>query len=755
MDTILLWNRFSKKENILEHQPLNCSTSQDVEGTTLAMKVLWDLRKNFRCAVLTGSTSDITNIAKEVVDLFTAGSRGNQNTVLLLLNNKQILENLQDSIMEEIAEQELDTDMPVVILFSCVRASDHVILDKEDSYTVKQHKRKYVILKKELSDTEKQTFNEKKEELCRRYSEKYKHFHGFNIMQTNFSQAYIQEACTVFTTIKKTNRHQLVHQLAAFLSLLNAYVPGSYLLESQCLDFFKHEDNMDEDHSLEDRMKRFNDLIVIFQQDKRFVCMAHPMIAQHCIELMAEAGVSRSDTARDFLTWICGDEVPSFLLGFVKDMLTSRKPKPKETGNDDNPTDSTEIIGDTERFSRLILDIQKMEVNAKSVSVLKVATKTFAQNPFFPQALARFCYIEIKNYKKAEKWAKIAKERDPQNSFVADTLGQVHKNHLKNIEHSAKPGDILQLAQKAIEAFKDEEQLAENEKDTDMKEVSSFFNNRGKFGYLQVCNLVYDLLVRQNKTWKDVLTKCVSMDSVLESLGDNNLSTFNGLINSLRDEVKRKCAFFDKYLTYSKPEGKKDDPSYIFRDTSDCYRNKALEGMFLEQNKKTDEDRSNMEIFQHPLVEELLHRFEGVVRHYRIYVTIGGEQIEVEANLQNSLWKPRKVSFYLGFTIRGPEAFGIQTKTAEKVTQQHFVDRHQSALITRVSDTGFILDELLDRRLISAEKYDTVRALQTTEDQMRGILQGLTSEGKDALYEILKKMRSMRPLISELEETEK
>ncbi|KAI3376232.1 hypothetical protein L3Q82_016740 [Scortum barcoo] len=208
-----------------------------------------------------------------------------------------------------------------------------------------------------------------------------------------------------------------------------------------------------------------------------------------------------------------------------------------------------------------------------------------------------------------------------------------------------------------------------------------------------------------------------------------------------------------------------------------------------------------MEIFQHLLVEELLHKFEGVVRNYRIYVTIGGEQIEVEANLRNSLWKPRKVSFYLGFTIRGPEAFGIQTKTAEKetkstisqpydvsaimkkimifsvifslrvsdwyslfgcfalssltATEQHFVDRHQSALITRVSDTGFILDKLMDRMLISAEKYDTVRALQTTEDQMRGILQGLTLAGKDALCEILKKMRSMRPLISELEETEK
>ncbi|KAI3375683.1 hypothetical protein L3Q82_003991 [Scortum barcoo] len=294
----------------LFHQP-GCG------GTTLAMKVLWDLRKKFRCAVLTGTTSDITNIAKEVVDLFTAGIRSNQNTVLLLLNDEQILENLQDSIRMEFAKQNIVARIPVVILLSCVRI-DRVLQGD------------HVVLQKKLSDSEKQKFNRKKEELSRRYREKCKTFHGFNIMQTDFSPDYIKQACTIFSIVRKKNKPKKT-QLAAFLSLLNAYVPGSYLLESQCLDFFKHEDYMHGGLSLEDRMKPFNDLIVIFQQDKRFekkVCMAHPMIAQRCIELMAKAGVSRSDTARNFLTCFCRDKDP-YLLGFVKDMLTSRKAKTK------------------------------------------------------------------------------------------------------------------------------------------------------------------------------------------------------------------------------------------------------------------------------------------------------------------------------------------------------------------------------------------------------------------------------------------
>lgn len=143
-------------------------------------------------------------------------------------------------------------------------------------------------------------------------------------------------------------------------------------------------------------------------------------------------------------------------------------------------------------------------------------------------------------------WANRAKQRDPQNSFIADTLGQVHKNHLKNKKSDAKPREILQLATKAIDAFKDEERLAENEQGTDMKEdgktkVSRIFNSRGQFGYLQVCNLVHDQLVSQNETWKRVLTKAVPMGSVLLLLRDNKLFGFKDRINSLRDEVAKKC----------------------------------------------------------------------------------------------------------------------------------------------------------------------------------------------------------------------
>ncbi|XP_059210762.1 NACHT, LRR and PYD domains-containing protein 1a allele 5-like [Centropristis striata] len=95
-----------------------------------------------------------------------------------------------------------------------------------------------------------------------------------------------------------------------------------------------------------------------------------------------------------------------------------------------------------------------------------------------------------------------------------------------------------------------------------------------------------------------------------------------------------------------------------------------------------------------------------------------------------------------------------QSQSSDPKQGRHFVDQHRTALINRVSDTGFILDELLDKGLISDEIYEAIRVIPTTHDQMRRILRSVTSagtEGKDAFYKILKRMRSMKALIRELE----
>ncbi|XP_059210361.1 NACHT, LRR and PYD domains-containing protein 1b allele 2-like [Centropristis striata] len=93
-----------------------------------------------------------------------------------------------------------------------------------------------------------------------------------------------------------------------------------------------------------------------------------------------------------------------------------------------------------------------------------------------------------------------------------------------------------------------------------------------------------------------------------------------------------------------------------------------------------------------------------------------------------------------------------QTQSTGHKQGQHFVAQHRRALINRVSVTAPILDELVERELISKETYNDVKALATTQDQMRKILAVLnTAIAKDGLYKILKGMTGTEHLISELE----
>ncbi len=67
-------------------------------------------------------------------------------------------------------------------------------------------------------------------------------------------------------------------------------------------------------------------------------------------------------------------------------------------------------------------------------------------------------------------------------------LGQVHKHHLLNEAKKTFPNikACFPIAQSAIKAFKEEDKAAGDEADDNTK-----FNNRGLFGFLQVCKIIH------------------------------------------------------------------------------------------------------------------------------------------------------------------------------------------------------------------------------------------------------------------------
>lgn len=219
-------------------------------------------------------------------------------------------------------------------------------------------------------------------------------------------------------------------------------------------------------------------------------------------------------------------------------------------------------------------------------AVLKRASKIFKKDPFYPQALARFYYIELEAYDIATNWANMAIRRDERNSFIRDTLGQVQKNYLKKNNKSCAR-KILQLGKQATNAFKDEQKVSEKEEAPEkpgMKGTSTIFNNRGIFGYMQVANIIFEFLTEANEEWFNIFTKETTPDSFLNSYERGECQKYKSLITSLRDEVENKFEFFEWYLLYSKPKINKEEPSYFWPEVDGCYSKFVNQS---QQNKPT------------------------------------------------------------------------------------------------------------------------------------------------------------------------
>ncbi|KAK9521865.1 hypothetical protein VZT92_019841 [Zoarces viviparus] len=323
-------------------------------------------------------------------------------------------------------------------------------------------------------------------------------------------------------------------QLFSFLALLNAYVPESYLLMSECQQILGPPDPIHGGPPFEERMEPFTFCINESSQK----CMIDPLVAQISVQVLADLGISRSATVKKLMFYLCGDQPQPHILQFVKDLLTKR-----ELG-----------VNGEEKFSRLIEDIREKEKFSNAVSVLKTASNKLRQYHIYPQTLSRLYYIRGGNidYNKAEEWARTAIDRAPNNSYVADTLGQVYKNRF--MREARRLEDILPMAKTAFRAFKEVERKAEKEEGPEMNDmagtvsISNSFNDRGLFGFIQVAKIAFE-----------------------------KLGAARSFIQNLKMEVKTKFDFFEWYLTYSKPDMTSTEPHYFWKDVALCYEKYTTE----------------------------------------------------------------------------------------------------------------------------------------------------------------------------------
>ncbi|CAM4532986.1 unnamed protein product [Leuciscus chuanchicus] len=536
---------------------INLLYDEDSSGSTLAREILQEyLREEFTCETWTDLfktevsenkdefTREIENMSKELLGKY----KTHKKPVLLLLDNKHnkplrhLLKNLQSKPLHD------QTDGPALIIINAVRKS--------------VREKSHVKLKLELLPEEKERFAEKRLEIEEKHKKMSNTFHAFNIMQGGFQKEKAEKMITgEMANLIEKDKTSSSTKLLSFLALINSYVPGSHLSKPLCKKFIEQSEwpTNKGKPSVEDIMKPFMDLIVVFSDGKEkanCIRLKHPMIADACLKRFKENNLTRSDITLDFLNkMVKGNQ--SDYMKICKRLLFIRP----------------EGLVEKEKFSRLNLDIMREGTINKCIELLERASNLFPTDPFYPQALARLYYIKVdkkSKYGEAEKWAKEAIKRDPKKSHIRDTMGQVHKNNLSRIwivrewTKVKKPcTDIntrLKIARFAIKAFEEEEKAAEDELDDDTK-----FNNRGHFGFLQVCKEIYDLISPRNH---------------LEQ-------RYHDFINGLRGKVESKCDFFERYLTFSSLSNKTEEPEYFRRDVEDCYK------LYFTQGTQTEEETLN------------------------------------------------------------------------------------------------------------------------------------------------------------------
>ncbi|MFT7807791.1 sterile alpha motif domain-containing protein 9-like [Arapaima gigas] len=296
------------------------------------------------------------------------------------------------------------------------------------------------------------------------------------------------------------------------------------------------------------------------------------------------------DLQRSILTAVHEKRKHDCLMVIILNCIRSQFPKESSSKSRiDNVYITNNLSHKEQRFFQEKLrelkveQIQEMEGTEPIKAVLIEATKRFDKNATVPQALARHFYLKEKDFESALLWAQDAQHK-MNNSYIADTLGQVYKSHLKHDIESAKdqekplsPGDLekyIKLATEATKAFKESQELAKKDEyddclDQRKKRRLRTYNTSGNIGSMDVAMIIFDVL--RDIPFVDE-TEGLSEHSVLQFLnnkfpasafranGNQTNEEFIAVLKnhekflvSLKPQVKEGFEFFEEYFTYLKP----------------------------------------------------------------------------------------------------------------------------------------------------------------------------------------------------------
>ncbi|NXI70687.1 SAM9L protein, partial [Anseranas semipalmata] len=539
-------------------------------GTTLAMHILWNLRKQFRCAVLKNRTSDF---GTQLTTLITYGANKDSGylPVLLLVDDFEDQENvylLQKEIQAAITEKCIQYVNPLVIILNCMRSQN-----PDENSTI--NSLNSISLKQSLSEKEQRAFDQKLKDIEKMHPNP-DNFYSFMIMKKNFDPKYIEKV--VKNTLHNLNINSKSAQLVYYLILLNSYIRTSTFPVSLCEEFLGiNSREIGNKDKLIEKMGICSNILIYAQVQEytryRGLRTIHPLIAWYCLtELKLTYNLLKSEITLQLLKEDLFYENSLKQDKLIRDIQTMLITRQRKEHGDDLDT----------FFSPLIEAIHREENSVNVECVLKQASTRFKKNGHICQALARYFYIKEKKFDLALFWAKEAKYRAPHSSYISDTLGQVFKSQLRyQVDYRAKSAVLtaeelkylLDLAQNASQAFRISQQQAENADNEQHLQHQKFkrkfqtYNTLGYLGEIETSLYVIDVLrcipffSKDDSQCRTNMIKYLSGNSVsnvdnpkTESEMFKALKQYSSFLSNLQSQLKRAFDFFEDYFVFFKTQ---------------------------------------------------------------------------------------------------------------------------------------------------------------------------------------------------------
>ena len=487
----------------LYHQP-------GAGGTTSAKHVLWDLRKFYRVGIIRNITDhhtveQIKQLAEQILKLYQYQDPHPKPIVLLMDNPDEETGYLLLGELEEISKKMRrhgngDQNRVMCVFLVCLRQT-RISYSKDSKH---KHETKHKCLRHELSERERNWFKDKAKTLQKRFDPNDNRTNpqlliSFNILKENFDEDFI---CRMVKEFVADIQDAKERKLLKYISLINAFDLDCRPLPSSAFDGIMIDmpwtpgQRMGRNAKLNRWEVKLSPAIRILMNESSKPAMGYihslritnPLLSLKILgELQRSGGDAEPVSEMALELFHCKDmfDVSSItrdkLLDIIKDVLKKRRHLPNGLPEHE--------------FAPMILHVMNNESMDKAAEVLKEG-HVLTRDAFVAQQVARL-YLKAQDWECALKYAEIATDKVPDNSYLWDTYGRVYEKKLATVLEKEEDDDrqfsteefirTADLALAGLKIFRKVQMLNEREK---------LPHNAGYFGELRMIITFLDCLLR-------------------------------------------------------------------------------------------------------------------------------------------------------------------------------------------------------------------------------------------------------------------